>query len=78
MSESHYFDIKQEQAGINDLNKFGVTNLIDMLAGGDVLKWDSVLKLEYSVAWLKIRMVLANNKFQRNYNKVLNEKTKRK
>lgn len=49
-----------------------------MLAGGDVLKWDSVLKLEYSVAWLKIRMVLANNKFQRNYNKILNEKTKRK
>lgn len=49
--ESQYLrsdpDAKMIQAGINNLNQFGIKNTLDNLAKGDVLKYDEVRKLKY-------------------------------
>jgi hypothetical protein len=47
-------DRKELLAGVQDLNKFGEKNLVDALAGGDVLKHDDVLKLPYNTVYLKL------------------------
>lgn len=46
-------DIKQIAAGIRNLDILGVTNVVDMLAGGDVTKWEQVKRLPYSVCFEK-------------------------
>lgn len=40
-------------AGINELNILGDVNLIDALAGGDVLKWEAILDLPYGTIFDK-------------------------
>ena len=46
-------DMKLIAAGIRDLDPLGITNVIDMLAGGDVTKWAEVEQLPYSVCFEK-------------------------
>lgn len=46
-------DMKLIGAGIKDLDVLGITNAIDMLAGGDVTKWAEVEQLPYSVCFEK-------------------------
>ncbi len=41
-------------AGIDELNKFGDLNVIDALAGGDILKWQQVLELTYEDVYNKL------------------------
>lgn len=40
-------------AGIKKLDPLGLTNTIDMLAGGDVTKWKKIEQLPYSVCFEK-------------------------
>jgi hypothetical protein len=44
---------KMVQAGIHKLDQFGLMNTLDNLAGGDILKYDEVRKLKYSVVFDK-------------------------
>jgi len=50
------------QAGISDLNVFGDMNIIDTLAGGDILKHEAIKKLPYKVIFDKqFKSVIENN-----------------
>jgi hypothetical protein len=53
-------DDKLINAGIEKLNVFGELNVIDVLAGGDILKWKKVLKL----AWIDVYNKLYKNKIE--------------
>lgn len=46
-------DAKMINAGIRELDVLGDVNLIDSLAGGDVLKWQQIRSLPYSVIFDK-------------------------
>lgn len=44
---------------------FGVLNLLDSLANGDVLKWEEIEKLPYQTVFVKLKMDKEKNKIQR-------------
>lgn len=46
-------DPKLVNAGIKDLDVLGDVNLIDSLAGGDILKWEAVRNLPYAMIFDK-------------------------
>ena len=46
-------DFKLLGAGIRDLDILGIVNIIDILAGGDVTKWEQVKMLPYSSCFEK-------------------------
>lgn len=48
-------DPKMVAAGIDELNELGDTNIIDALAGGDILKWEAVKDLSYEMIFDKQR-----------------------
>lgn len=64
----------QISAGINMFNEFGVVNTIDALAGGDVLKYDAVLKKDYNTIFLKLKKSKVQQIFEENYTEVLKRK----
>jgi len=76
--ESNYLvtppDIKLLQAGIRDLDVLGDVNTIDILAGGDILKWELVRQLPYSEVFNK----LLKNTIEGRINKKLVEINKQK
>lgn len=53
-----------EQAGAANLRQFGDFNDIDLLAGGDVLKHELVLQLEYNLIFQKLRYNKIYRKFE--------------
>lgn len=67
-------EAKLLQAGIKELDILGDKNTIDSLAGGDVLKWDLVKQLPYSVVFDK----LLKNTIESRINKRLVEINKQK
>ncbi|TWP23125.1 hypothetical protein ETU10_08495 [Apibacter muscae] len=64
------------EAGINNFNQFGVINTIDALAGGDILKWEKIVKLSYFDVLNKLYKNQVTNNFQQAYSKVLMRKNK--
>jgi hypothetical protein len=58
--------------------KFGVLNIIDSLANGDVLKWKEIEKLPYMVVFTKLRMENEKNKIQREINELQRKKQLKK
>lgn len=55
-------DFKMLSAGIKQLDVLGITNIIDMLAGGDVTKWSEVERLPYSTCFDKqLKSVIEND-----------------
>ena len=46
-------DIKMIAAGVRDLDVLGITNIIDMLANGDITKWSQVEMLPYYICFDK-------------------------
>lgn len=46
-------DIKMIAAGVRDLDVLGVTNVIDLLANGDITKWKDVEMLPYHMCFDK-------------------------
>jgi hypothetical protein len=67
-------DIKLMQAGIKELDVLGDINTIDSLAGGDILKWESIRDLPYSEVFNK----LLKNTIEARINKKLVEINKQK
>lgn len=65
---------EQRKAGIGAFRQFGITNTIDSLAGGDVLKYDEVLKLDYNTVFVKLKRSKVEAEFQRKYSKIMCEK----
>jgi len=65
---------EQLRAGIDMFNEFGVMNIVDTLAGGDVLKYEDILNLEYNVVFLKLRKSLVESIYQENYKQILTPK----
>lgn len=61
-------------AGVKDLDEIGALNVVDSLAGGDVLKWEAVKKLSYSTVFDKLRKNTLEGKIQKKYNKILRDK----
>jgi len=59
------------KAGVSELDQFGELNVIDNLAGGDILKWKKVEKLPYYMVFDKLHKNAVETKIQRNYNKIL-------
>lgn len=47
-------DAKLLQAGIKELDVLGDVNTIDSLAGGDILKWESIRRLSYNDIFNKL------------------------
>lgn len=63
-------DMKLLNAGIRDLDVLGDVSLIDNLAGGDILKWNQVIELPYSMIFDK----QLKNTIEHRISKKLNEK----
>lgn len=45
-----------EMAGVEKLGKFNELNIINALAGGDILKWDLVQRMSYEKIYVKLLM----------------------
>lgn len=67
---------EQMRAGISMFDEFGVMNIVDTLANGDVLKYESILNLEYNIVFLKLRKSHVESIYQENYSKILAQKNK--
>lgn len=65
-------------AGINELNIFGDLNTIDMLAGGDIMKWEQIKDLPYQNVFDKQLKSIKEAKFQKEYAKRMQDKAKSK
>lgn len=63
-------DIKLLQAGINNLDKFGIKNTLDNLAKGDILKYDEIRGLEYSVVFDKQFLEVTKNEIEKKLSKI--------
>lgn len=62
-------DAKLINAGIDSLSQFGDLNVIDALAGGDILKWKEVLDLEWWDVFNKLLKNKTEDKIRRNLEK---------
>lgn len=58
--------------------QFGVFNVVDALAKGDVLKWDEVLQIECATVLIKMKLDQERNKFEQRLQKVYDNKRKQK
>jgi hypothetical protein len=58
-------DVKMLQAGINELDQFGIKNTLDNLSGGDVLKYDLIRKLKYHEVFDKQYMEVVKSRIEK-------------
>lgn len=61
-------------AGIKMFNMLGDFNTIDEIAGGDVLKHDEVLMLDYSTIFLKLLKNNLTSRFEKKYSEIMSKK----
>lgn len=61
-------------AGIDKLNVFGELNVIDSLAGGDILKHKGIKALPYYSVFDKLRKDNVKSEINKNYNKIISKK----
>lgn len=61
-------------AGIDKLNVFGELNVIDSLAGGDILKHEGIKALPYYSVFDKLRKDSVKREINKNYNKIISKK----
>lgn len=66
--------IDHQRAGIAMFNVLGDFNTIDEIAGGDVLKHDAVLMLDYITIFNKLLKNNLTTKFENNYSEILKKK----
>lgn len=57
-------------AGINEMSQFGDLNVIDQLAGGDVLKWEQIKQLPYHVIFDKQLKALTEARIEKKLAKI--------
>lgn len=67
-------DTELTQAGVNELNILGESNLIDSLANGDILKYDSIVKLKYSRIFDKQLMTVIHSRIQKKLQEIRSRK----
>ena len=62
-------DIKLQQAGVKELEQFGDLPMIDSLAGGDILRYNDIEKLNYLevhyILWYRATQANIQNRFQK-------------
>jgi hypothetical protein len=61
-------------AGINDLDIFGYQNVVDNLAGGDILKYNDILNISYENILDKLIRNNIESRIQKNYQKIISKK----
>jgi hypothetical protein len=67
---------QQIEAGMHLFDQLGYFNAIDDLAGGDPLKYDAVLDLEYSVVYSKLLKNKISATFAKNYERIVQRDAK--
>ncbi len=68
--------IKLEAAGIQEMSIFEELNIVDELAGGDILKWRQIERLPYQEIYVKLLRNKTKNDINRRYQR--NEHSKGK
>lgn len=63
-------------AGVQELNELGEINVIDSLAGGDILKWEAIEMLPYYKVFDKLKKNMIENKVNKAYHKIIASKKK--
>jgi len=63
-------DTDEVNAGIEMYNQFGYFATIDRLAQGDILKYEEVGQLEYSIVFSKLMLNQVDAQFMKNYQKI--------
>lgn len=63
-------NIELSGAGINELDKFGVMNVVDALAGGDITKHELIWKMKYGNVFDKQWKSVIESKIQKKLSKV--------
>lgn len=61
-------------AGVQELNELGEINIIDSLAGGDILKWEQIEQLPYHKVFDKLKKDMVENKINKAYHKIISSK----
>lgn len=61
----------EKRAGIESFEAFGFYNAVNSLAGGDVLRWDSVMMLPYDQFFLKQYMNKVEAAYQKKYQELM-------
>jgi hypothetical protein len=65
---------EQIRAGIKEFSKFGAFNSIDALAGGDITKWEAVVRLPMSDVVLKLKMNQQQYRYEKKYHEIMLKK----
>lgn len=65
---------EQIRAGISNFDQYKYMNIVKALAGGDILKYNDVLMLEYNTVFLHMRMNKTEAEFQKAYQKIISKK----
>lgn len=65
---------EQIRAGIKEFSKFGAFNSIDALAGGDITKWEAVVRLPMSDVVLKLKMNQQQYRYEKKYHDIMLKK----
>lgn len=71
-------DIDLINAGINKLDMLGDLPLIDSLAGGDMEKWEAIESMPYHKVFKKMLLNKLNGEINKDYQKIISDKQKRK
>ncbi|CAL2085070.1 hypothetical protein [Tenacibaculum sp. 190524A02b] len=58
---------EEKEAGVDMLQEFEYTVSLDILANGDILKYDEILKQPYAVIFRKLCLDKVKNQIQKNY-----------
>lgn len=66
-------DPKQAQAGIDRLDKYGSFGIVDMLAGGDILKYKDIYQLTWAESFIKLRYEKDRSDYEKDYRDILNK-----
>lgn len=62
---SDHTNMKWEQVnGTERLQRFGIYNILDSLSGGNILKWDAIMELQYADVFTKLLMDKTQNDLQ--------------
>lgn len=61
-------------AGIENFNQFGIINIIDTLAFGDILKWKEIMELSYTDVFVKLKKNKLESEFNKKYHKIISSK----
>lgn len=65
---------EQMRAGIMNFDQYKHMNIVKALAGGDILKYNDVLMLDYNTVFLHLRMNKTEADFQKAYNLIMAKK----